>query len=275
MIHQNPNQFKILINSIYHEENIYLIHIDKKASSKFHSEAGEIIREFKNVYILQSQIVNRCMWSLTDVQLNAIKFLFDLKIHWDYFINLSGQCFPLKSQNFIMDHLSKFKGNYITVGNPSDLGIINDNLLRQRNHYQENENEITKITDNAPLLTEYSKGKYNFYSGSGWFFLTREFCKYVLESNEAQEIKQYIKTSFISDENYFHTILMNSEFLMKPAFPNKRHLIMDVNQGGGHPIIYTENDFIELITSDDFFARKFDINLDSNILKMLQFHISR
>ncbi|MDB5052769.1 MAG: hypothetical protein JWM44_819 [Bacilli bacterium] len=276
MVHQYAEQFALLLDAIQHPDNIYLIHVDAKSSTEFEEHIKNIGSKYSNMHFLKRQSVRRCLWSLTEVQLHAIEYLLSMTDqNWDYFINLSGQCFPLKSQNYIMNYLANNQGNYIGLLNSQDPLVQKDSIYRQRNHYKETNTStgFDKLTDQGQLLNEFSAGKYNYYTGSGWFFLTREFCDFVVNSEVSKEIKPYMKTVFISDESYIQTILMNGEFAKKPLFPYKRFISMNVQTNGSHPVDLKEGNFIELIISDAFFARKFDITQDAAILKMLQFHI--
>jgi len=109
LVHRLPKQFKRLFKSIYNPNNYYLIHIDKKTSKDLHKEVTNFINDFENTYILESESIVWWWYSMVNVELNWIKKLLGLWLNWDFFINLSGQDYPVKSQNEIKYFL---KENY-------------------------------------------------------------------------------------------------------------------------------------------------------------------
>lgn len=73
LVHRYPEQFKRLFKAIYHPENQYLIHIDKKSPQSLHDSVTSFLEVFSNVHILKSQNVLWGGYSMVDVELKAIK----------------------------------------------------------------------------------------------------------------------------------------------------------------------------------------------------------
>jgi hypothetical protein len=107
LVHRFPEQFKRLFKAIFNKENHYLIHLDKKSDKKTCDEVKLFLRDFPNAHILDSENVVWGGYSMVQSELNGIKFLLDIDLKWDFFINLSGQDFPLKSQEIIRNFLTK------------------------------------------------------------------------------------------------------------------------------------------------------------------------
>lgn len=276
LAHKNPEQVVSLIHAVYQPNNVYLIHVDIKSDDQIYETIQKQLAAYENIHFLERQYVNWAMWSLTKVQLDAMAYLFDQNLPFDYFINLSGQCYPLKAQEYIKNQLKLNYGNYISIYPPDHELSIKEAAGRQSKIYVENEAKVTLLDQQNQTLEQYSQGRHKFAFGSGWFILTRNCCDFILHSSFAAEVHDYLKTCFISDESYFHTIIYNAvtqKQLNESIYENNRYIKMDVETGGVHPVVYTQDDFIELISSGAWFARKFDETKDKLILKMLDFHM--
>lgn len=94
LVHRLPRQFERLFHAIYEPHHHYLIHIDKRASESFRTEIESFLREYPNVHLLESQNVVWGGYSMVSAELRGIEKL--LELEWDFYINLSGQDFPIK-----------------------------------------------------------------------------------------------------------------------------------------------------------------------------------
>src|SRR5690242_21774837 len=101
LVHRYPNQFKRLFKAIYHPNNYYLIHVDKKSGVKLKIQIERFLLDFPNASLMKSKKTIWGGYSLIDAELQGIKHLLKMGKNWDFFINLSGQDFPLKSQTQI------------------------------------------------------------------------------------------------------------------------------------------------------------------------------
>ena len=118
LVHRLPNQFKRMFKALYAPDNYYLIHIDKKASNELKNEIKLFLKVYHNAYIMQSEKVIWGGYSMVQAELSGMKYLLDMNTEWDYFINLSGQDYPLKSQKIIGQFLSENKEkSYLKVAN--------------------------------------------------------------------------------------------------------------------------------------------------------------
>lgn len=270
MIHKNGKQAMRLLNAIYHPDNIYIVHVDARSPKGLHDLFQGVSDTLPNVHVLAPMEVNRCMWSLMDVQLEAMQVLQRFS-NWEYFINLSGQCFPLETQETIMNHLSLNRGNHVHVFQESQPAYQEEYTIRQRNAYLEQGGEIHKWSEARMLLSEWSEGKYQFHFGSNWVILMRDFVKFLLESDTAREVREYIKYCFIPDESYIQTVLLNSKYRDQELLPYKRFICFQNNDD--HPEVIqtaTFGDYLVYGNHGCFFARKFDDSIDNNMLNMLE-----
>jgi hypothetical protein len=122
-IYKDIEQFERLLRAIYRPQNYYCIHIDKKSPSIFHRAVKKISSCFSNVFVA-SQIIN-VVWgesSILQSQLICMKDLWKRSSAWKYLMNLTGQEFPLKTNNELVAILQKLKGKSIVKGSQPPKG---------------------------------------------------------------------------------------------------------------------------------------------------------
>jgi hypothetical protein len=123
-----------------------------------------------------------------------------------------------------------------------------------------------------PKKRDYNK-EFTLYGGKTWFSFSRELITHIVsEHNNTAKWKQFYKYSLIPDEMYFHTIAMDSSFSENVV----NDYLREVEWEGGdrtHPIIFKQKDLPRLKNSKNFWARKFDDKVDSEILDSIDSEI--
>ncbi|MBE8712667.1 beta-1,6-N-acetylglucosaminyltransferase [Sphingobacterium hungaricum] len=269
MVHRLPKQFVRLFSAIYDVNNFYLIHVDKKADKNIEEELNSYLKNYKNVAILKSEDVIWGGYSMVQAELEGIKYLLNLSVDWDYFINLSGQDFPLKSQNIIKQFLFEHRGaSFLKYENQKE--VRPDTMNRIENFFEEIDGEISVKTHPRFYLENTTP-----YIGGQWMMLTRDCCKFVCNSPEVKKYEYYYLNTLIADESFFQTVLMNSSFDGALINDDKRAIIW-IPDGliKLRPKTFSNEDLTYLLNSNSLFARKFDDNIDSNIINKLMFHIN-
>jgi len=265
LVHRFPEQFKRLFKALYHPENHYLIHLDKKASIEIYDDIKDFLTDFPSTYILESENVVWGGYSMVQAELNGMNYLLKLNLEWDFFINLSGQDYPLKSQKIIREYLTKNKGNnFLKIAD--QLVVRPETMNRIENHFTETADGFSEITYKRAYLKDVVP-----YIGGQWMILTRQCCEFICNSGEAKKFEDYYKNTLIADESFFQTVLMNTSFYGVLNNDDKRAIIWipdgDIKL---RPKTFTEDDVKFLLEGNNLFARKFDDNIDSNIIDNLE-----
>jgi hypothetical protein len=265
LVHRLPEQFKKLFKAIYEPSNFYLIHIDKKANQQIGEEVTDFLQKYPNVHILKSENVIWGGYSMVQAELDGMKYLLEMDAKWDYFINLSGQDYPLKSQKIIKEFLSKNNGkNYIKIANQEK--IRPETMNRIENYFEETEDKISEKTHKR----EFMKGVIP-YIGGQWMILTRSCCEFISNNMEVKKFEDYYLNTLIADESFFQTVLMNTSFDEILINDDKRAIIWipdgDIKL---RPKTFTKSDLNFLQTGNHLFARKFDDNVDNNIIEAIK-----
>ncbi|WP_261509959.1 beta-1,6-N-acetylglucosaminyltransferase [Chryseobacterium paludis] len=267
LVHRLPEQFKRLFKAIYEPSNFYLIHIDKKANQEIGEEVKDFLKEYPNVHILKSEKVVWGGYSMVQAELDGMNYLLSMSEKWDYFINLSGQDYPLKSQKIIKEFLSKNNGkSYIKVAD-QELNRP-ETMNRIENYFEELEDKISEDTHKRGFMKDIIP-----YIGGQWMILTRNCCEFICNSAEVKKFETYYFNTLIADESFFQTVLMNTSFDGILVNDDKRAIIWipdgDIKL---RPKTFTKTDFEFLKTGSNLFARKFDDNVDDKIINSMTTH---
>jgi hypothetical protein len=270
LVHRYPGQFKRLFRAIYHPANYYLVHVDKRSGVGLQTEIQDFLSSFANASLLKSQSTLWGGYSLVDAELRGIEELLKIGSEWKFFINLSGQDFPLKSQAHIQNFLRRNKGkDFIKMSNQSK--VRPDTLSRIQNYVTESGDSILS----TPIIKRpYLRGV-TPYIGNQWMILSRKFCEFVCYSPDVERFKKFYQHTFIADEGFFQTVIMNTSY--KGTIVNDDKRTIDWVPLGTiklRPRDFTSKDADFLMASQGFFARKFDETVDTGILSILESNLS-
>ncbi|MET3036033.1 beta-1,6-N-acetylglucosaminyltransferase [Chryseobacterium sp. NRRL B-14859] len=260
MIHHRPDAFKEMFQKIYTRDQFYLIHIDRKAKAEFTEEIQLYLIHFPNVYILESMNIVSGGFSMIQAELNAMEYLLNVSHDWDYFINLSGEDSPLKSQNIIRQSLTVNNGrNYLFYYDQKFYRP--DTLQRIQNHFTELTHKISSFI----YKREFMKGVIP-YIGGKWFILTRETCVFMTNNKRVMDFEDYYLHTLLPAESFFQTVLLNTAFSDIIVNDDKRAVIEKTFFSKDQ---YADNFIKTLKSSNNLFIRKIDDKTNKNILKYI------
>ena len=208
-------------------------------------------------------------YSIVDAELRGIEELLKIGQEWEFFINLSAQDFPLKSQTHIQEFLSRNRGNdFIKVANQRKARP--ETLNRIQNYFIEFGNRILHTAMKRPYLRGVVP-----HIGNQWMILSRKFCEFVCYSPEVESFKRFYRYTFISDESFFQTVIMNTSY--KGIIVNDDKRTIDWVPMGTvklRPRDFTSRDAEFLLARQGLIARKFDETVDGGILSILESNLS-
>ncbi len=269
LVHNNPAQFIRLIRAASHPENLFVLHVDVKSDQSVHRAAAEFARSMDNVHLMPARDVRWASWSVVDATLAAIQLLLDLDKSWLFFSNLSGQDFPLRSQEAILSRLKAEPDcNYVEYFDPTIEWIDGPKRIK---HVRL---ELPRMKGglNIPKLRwnrwERYLGDARYYGGSSYFTLNRAFCEHLLSSPRLQVYRKFFRYTYATDEMFIQTFIMDSPF--KDTLINDDLRLIDFSEGTPRPRTWTEQHLDVLLKSPDFYARKFDPNTDDKVIAHLE-----
>jgi hypothetical protein len=265
--HQRPSQLRRLMRAIWRPQHIYLIHIDARANAACHDAVRDLAFE-PNVALLEPRATPWGGWGIVRTELRAMRRLLE-RGDWTYYVNLSGQDFPLQTQEEIAVALERLpRRDWVQYEHTLDPERATE-LARREMLFSIDLpwRDETLIRFTPPWRTMLLEGATR-YLGSQWKIVTRETCEFLVQPRNTRRFRAAYWGTRLPDESFFQTVLLNSSRRGTVAGHNW-HFI-DWESGPQHPRIFGIDDLPRLEASDAFFARKFDERVDDAVLVALE-----
>lgn len=203
LVHRFPEQFKRMFRAIYAPGNHYLIHVDANSGREMAADIADFIAPYRGSAILKSRKAVWGGYSLVDAELRGMAQLLQMGATWHYFINLSGQDFPFKSQTYIADYLASHDGMQFIRALDQQL-IRPDTMNRISHYFLEAFSRIYRTGLPRTYLSDVTP-----FIGTQWKAVTRDFCHFVCHDRRAIRYKRFYHGTFIPDEAFFQTVMKN------------------------------------------------------------------
>jgi len=301
LCHGNFTQVELLIASLYSEDDVFLIDVDDGQKPDLSPIDDWLKRD--NVHC---RIDSNIGWggggTLRKTLRGALELL-ELSSSWQYYIVLSGQDLPLKSNAHIKQELAKgvdagssyLRWSRVDVPNPTSLPIVHEEskirLWADRGHTrifvkpdapnpqaefgarwqvdvcEVGENSEVYIGKCDELLLRFRRhffSKTPYYVGANWFNLHRQLIEHMAADPFAMELYEVLRTTFIPDEAYFQTYLLNSTLANTAVLDNSRLIL----RPGPKPRVKVLEmaDLAAISNGPELFGRKFDIEHDAEVV---------
>jgi hypothetical protein len=188
---------------------------------------------------------------------------------YDYFVIMSGQCYPIKPLSLLREELDRKNVAHIEYFKLPSIYWEKENGGLNRIHYYHIATADEGYVIRIPRFSRTLPYGLEPYGGSGLCCLPRRFVEYTLDYVSSHpKIIDFYKYSYLSGEMFFQTIIMNSP-LKGDVMNDNMWYVRWPGDSRGHPPTLGKEDFDEIMRSDKFFARKFDVNIDSDILDLI------
>jgi len=268
LVHKNENQINKLIDHLSKDFDVY-VHIDKSASIN--------IKNRNNVFVFKEY---KTYWGSFNIVLSTLLLLKEAhQKGYDRYILISGQDLPIKTNEEIKTFFKNNDSEYIDmIKIPREDGWPRIDRLT---HYHldskyHGQDDIIKYKIfyrlGRRMLSFYSKCfprklNYTFYAGPQWFNFTHNCVNKIFDylASDKNYIERY-KWTLISDEIFFPTIIHLFEGL-KIEKNCLRYLDWDIV--AEHPRTLQMDDYEKIMQSDALFARKFDEEIDKEVINSI------
>ena len=261
------------------DRNDIFIHIDKKSRNVDFNDIKSVAKS-SNVYFTERIAVSWGGFSMVCAELILLESALNHG-NYSYYHLLSGVDLPLKTTDEIFSFFEENYGTEFVHFCSDDIALNkNCNLLNRIALYypfQESHRSLfIKMLSSLCKHIQLALGTNRVYHtdkvfgyGSQWFSITDKLAEYVIKNKNY--IFEFFKCSCCSDELFLQSLILNSDF-------KNRLAQKDLNQEGstafkrlidwkrGSPYVFRMGDYDLLMSSDCFFARKFDENVDPIII---------
>jgi hypothetical protein len=282
-IHKNPDQVNMFINQLISEglADVF-IHIDKR---KYEQLSGKLVKN-KHVKVLEKSII--CEWgdiSQVDTTIMLLREVVASNNHYDFVCLRSGQDLLVKDgfKEFLLENKNKVFMDFKSVTKKNMCAMEIKWPKKARSRYTSAHpirifrrvlQDLYSIGINLFPNKNFWPKEYSFYKGSQWFTIPFEVAKYIIDFLDDNEwYYNYFKNTFTPDEWFFHTLIMNSHF--KSNVTNNNLLFLKWGEKFSErnsPQCLTMADIHVIEKSDNFFARKFDENIDKPVIEYYKNH---
>jgi len=267
LVHKNEHQTQRLINHLSQDFDVF-VHIEKRSKLN--------IVERENVFIYKKY---RTYWGSFNIIL-ATQHLMkkSFKKGYDRYILISGQDLPIKSNEEIKTFFQNNNNEYLDIGkiprngwpNMGRLTTYNPDKIYRGVKVNMIQNFLFKVLRKTARIISVLKPRklnYDFHGGSQWTNYTHGCVEKILAYSRSN--KKYIsryKWTNCADEIFYQTIIATMDGL---TIENNYLRYIDWQSGPEYPKTLRTEDYEKVMDSNALFARKFDEEIDENIIEKI------
>jgi len=265
----SARQTKRLIDKLDNGDFDFYIHLDKKVDINTHQE----LLGRPNVYFVKDRIdVKWAGFTIVKAAFSGIKDILASGKKYEFINLMSGQDYPVKSAAYISNFLKQYAGKQLINCWNFESQWIEAKPRVDRVHFTDlvfkGKFFMEKVFNSVMGKRKRPEGLDFYGSNSTFWTLTPDCAEYVMNYVESnKDLYNFFKYTWGSDEFVFQTVIMSSCY--KEQVVNNNYRYTDWTGGGAHPKLLKTEDYDKIISSDAIFARKFNIDVDENILDLI------
>lgn len=234
LVHTNAEQLERFIRSIYQPQNIYCIHIDTKSKKSFQNAIRSIAQCFDNIFIsTKSENILYGGFSRLKADINCLEDLLMLDnlvktnkefrdkriVDWKYALNLVGTEYLLRTNEELVKILKMYNGS-------NEITILKTNRVLHRRIKNEWLEDFTKFRlVNSGRNKSAAPHGYVITYGFSSYVITKKFANYAVFDNRAQDLLNWVRTTWSPDEIYWSTLQYNTKIYSEHGFIGKNFFI--------------------------------------------------
>lgn len=264
LVHNEPELFCQLIRALDDARNDIYVHVDSKTNIVPFLQA-----QCKHSSLTFCKKRINCRWGTLSLVKAEFTLLDEARSHGHYscFHLLSGQDYPIKSQDYIHNYVQTHPGeNYI--------GYVDDGLTGRMAERAEQYHLLIRRPGSSLKSTVFSRFRKGFVilqqrlhiirhfpfpikKGAQWVSLSDDFCAYLMEKSD--DLLHLFRYTYCPDEMVIHSLFASSPFadtLHQPEGREYEQCLREIDWDRGSPYTWQEEDLGFLISSDKWFARK-------------------
>ena len=267
-VHKQPEQAVRLVRRLASDQAVFLLHVDRRASSEVDASIRRGTSDVADVYFLER---HRCYWAgfgVVEATLGAFDHLLERDVAFTHAVLLSGQDYPLRPPDVIERFFQYEEGRTFMKCEPLPATFWTEGGLPRIEHWYLVSRRRVRVR--VPWRRRIPGGLAP-YGGETWGAFARPMAEYIREFvQRSPGYVRFFKHVLHANELFFQTIMMNSQLAETVVQDDLRYIDWSIDPG---PAVLSTGDFERLIDSGKLFARKFDLDFDSVILDRLDTHI--
>jgi len=284
--HHQWTLLETLLKLLDHPHNDIYLHISSNAQ-EYDKEQFRSVLKYSKLTFVPSIRVSWGGSSQIKCEMNMLKIA--TKNQYDYYHMISGVDLPIKPMAYIHRFIEQRKGKeFVHFGTDE---YHNSPAIRSRiSVYHPLQNIVgrrksvlfylEKIIVKAQKILGINriKGRENTFGfGCNWFSISHGFATFLVDHQN--EIFSRFDSSYCADEIFVQTMLKESPYLEnRYEYEEDPHLdymscLRYIDWKRGNPYVFCNEDFEDLVNSPYLFARKFDLNVDAQIVFRIYNHL--
>jgi hypothetical protein len=273
--HKQPDLLLRLLDRLNGAGVYFFVHVDKRTDQRLFDQIVSGCAHLSNVHLLER---HPCYWGdfgHVQATLKGINEIFKRNTSFDYAILLTGQDYPIKTNEQIHEFFERngeksFMAHFsLPTREWSHGGLERVERWHVRlfgRHFMFPMRDGFFIKRRIPM-------RFQLFGGSSYWCLSRECMEYLHRFiHENAKFVNFFKYADVPDEIFFQTILMNSPYASKIVNDDMRYIEWK-DPDAGSPSVLGAADFPKLADSEKLFARKFDVQVDVSILDRIDHEI--
>lgn len=280
MAHNDLYILEKLLSLIDNEHNDIYLHLDKKMKNINLDNLKKSVKK-SPIYFIKRQNVHWSSYSQIKCELSLLKTATQNN-KYSYYHLLSGVDLLIKNSETIYNYFEENLGTeFISYKSFKDTTSEELQRIKYYHFLNGNARHKNKLIRNISNLVHdkmitiqkknridrLRKNNLEIRKGANWFSITDDLARYVV--SKEKEIKKMYNHTNCADEIFLQTIVYNSKFkdkISKKYSEEHQNAKRHIDWNRGNPYTYTIKDYQELITCDEFFARKFSSQADREII---------
>ncbi|KAK3612146.1 hypothetical protein CHS0354_031222 [Potamilus streckersoni] len=200
LLFKDVGQAERLLRAVYRPQNIYCVHVDEKSHDDVRKAVQGITSCFDNIFLTpRSFDVQWGTMTVLEPEILCMNELWGKSKKWKYFINLTGQEFPLKTNYELVQILQAYDG-----ANDLEGTIKRANKDRWENA--------------GPPPHNITATK-----GSVHVIVNRDFVDYVIHNEIAQDFLNWTRKVDVPDETFFTSLNHNPHLGIRGSYKGVHH----------------------------------------------------
>jgi hypothetical protein len=263
-VHKNPAQAARLVERLADRDAVVIVHVDALADDSVERELRAATRQLGTVELLERR---RCRWGgfgIVDVALRAFRVLLDRTVAFEYVLYVTGQDYPLAPAAALDARLREADGRSLLGAMPLPVPFWPHGGADRVERWH----LVSRVALHLPLPWQRRPpAGLVLHGGGAYWALSRAAVEHVDGLiHDRPELLRYFRHVLHPDELFFQTLLMSSE-LAPNVIPEHLHYVSwDADPG---PKILRVDDLDALAASGKLFARKFDLEVDAEVLDLI------
>lgn len=274
--HHQFELLKKLIMLLDDKRNDIYIHVDKNAKN-FDKDLLYQAAEFSKIYFVKRVKIAWGGYSQIKCELELLKSA--VKGNYQYYHLISGVDLPIKTNDEIHAFFDENNGSEFIHFDSEEVDKSVFDRLNIYHFLQEHRKNriLNKLEDKFLYIqrrlkiNRLKKEDLLIQKGANWFSITDKLAKYVV--SRERQIQSLFRYSICCDEVFLQTLIVNSDYeqnlYIKEKNDNYIGCMRYIDWKRGNPYVFKKDDYDKLIDSPYLFARKFDLDIDSDIVQKI------